>query len=99
MSESIEIVDDTDKHYSNTKKSDFVVLTGNVVNSINFKMAIFLFFIGMLIFSDVFIDSILNQFDGAVHGECATTKGTMIQLIAFILCYIILDLLIQGEWI
>jgi hypothetical protein len=79
------------------KKSDFLEVLGNVTCNINFKMAIFLFIIGMCIFSDLFINGVLSKFDGTVSGECTTTKGTVIQLTIFILIYLVLDLLMQGK--
>lgn len=93
-----EDTDDSSKQKKG-KKSDFVNMGSKVLCSINFKIAIFLFFIGMLIFSDLFIDSFLSKIDGSVYGECTTTKGTMIQLLIFVISYLIIDLLVKGEWI
>ena len=88
-----------DDSLNSNKKSDFVSMIGRVFSSINFKMCLFLFFAGMLIFSDLFIDGFLSRCDGCVDGICTTSKGTMIQLIIYILCFVVLDLLIKGEWI
>jgi hypothetical protein len=84
---------------SDPKKTDFIEVSGSIISNINIKMAIFLFFTGMVIFSDIFSDNFLNNMDGAIHGEITTTKGTVIQLVVFVLCYLILDLLVKGEWI
>ena len=84
---------------SSVKKSDFVRIGGNVLGSINLKMAFFLFLLGMLIFSDVFIDGILSKMDGNVQGECTTTKGTLIQLLLLCLSYIVLDLFTKAGWL
>lgn len=92
MSESID--DDL-----SCKKGDFMQLTASTMYSVNYKIAIFLFFVGMIIFSDLFIEKFLSGIEGATYMECTTTKGTMIQLITFILCYIIIDLMCQGNWI
>jgi hypothetical protein len=94
MSESIDYDDSCQ-----TKKSDLMQLSATTVNCINFKIAIFLFFVGMIVFSDLFIEKFLSNIDNTTQGECTTTKGTMIQLIIFILCYIVIDLLNQGGWI
>ena len=91
---------ESDKSTEKTEsKSDFVEALGNVTCNINFKMAIFLFIIGMCIFSDLFINGVLSKFDGAISasGECASTKGTIIQLTIFILLYLVLDLLMKGK--
>jgi hypothetical protein len=92
------ILDDEEVE-ENSKKTDFVKLGGNFLTSINYKIAFFLFLIGMVIFSDIFIDGVLSKFDGSVSGECTTTKGTMIQLLLLCLGYIIIDLLVRLNWI
>jgi hypothetical protein len=108
MSESIDIENDMDndnekgsvdsEKSDNVKgdKTDFVSGLGRFVSNINFKMSIFLFFLGMIIFSDIFIDKFLSNFSNAVSGECTTTKGTMIQLLFLTIGFIILDLLASG---
>ncbi len=75
---------------------DFPSMTADLFSNINFKAAIFLFMIGILIFSDVFIENILSSFSGASASGEATTKGTVIQLFVLVLGYLIIDLLIQG---
>ena len=47
----------------------------------------------------LFIDGVLSKIDNAVDGECATTKGTLIQLLLLCVGYLILDLLVKAEWI
>lgn len=112
MSEEIKIDDegyatddDTDdgtedeKPKKKSKRSDFVKVISNMVGSLNIKVAFFLFFIGMIIFSDVFIDGFLSSFPDSSNGDCTTTKGTMIQLTLFVMAYLVLDLLVQADWI
>jgi hypothetical protein len=104
MSEPIKVDEndtdtDIDGDSKKSKKSDFVSISSRILSSINFKMAIFLFFVGMLVFSDLFIDGFLSTIPDSVQGECTTTKGTMIQLTVFIICFLVLDLLVAGEWI
>ncbi len=81
---------------SKAKKSDFVKLGNQLIGSINFKLAFFIFFFGLLIFSDVFIQW-MSFIDDAVYGNTTTTKGTVIQLIVLVLCFIVMDLLIKGD--
>jgi hypothetical protein len=64
---------------------------------INFKVAIFLFIFGMLLFSDVFINNVLSKFQDATSGDAATTKGTVVQLSIFVLFYLVIDILGQSE--
>lgn len=92
MSDPIDNVDVED-----TNKSDLMSMSGNLLQRVNIKVAICLLILGMILFSDVFIDGVLNKIPGTVHGECTTTKGTMIQLIIFILAYLVIDLLVQSK--
>lgn len=80
-------------------KTDFVKISGNIFGNINFKLAFFVFILGIILFSDVFIDGVLLKMNNAVDGECATTKGTMIQLLLLSLGLIVLDLLIKLDWL
>ena len=79
---------------SESKDEDFPSIGVNLIKRVNYKIAIFLFFIGIFIFSDMFIENFLPK--NAVDGNCANTQGTMIQLMAFVISYIIIDLLAQG---
>jgi hypothetical protein len=105
MSESIERVDDkdTEEEEEDTKKkkkgksSDFLKIGGSLISNINYKVAFLLFVVGMLVFSDIFIDNVLCKFDDSVQGECTTTKGTMLQLTFIIIAYIVLDLTVKYE--
>ena len=98
MSESI--IEDNNDTKLDVKKSDFMTVGGNILCGINFKVGLFLFFIGMLVFSDLFIDGFLAKVDNEmVQGECTTTKGTMVQLMVLVLCYIVIDLLVQSQWL
>jgi hypothetical protein len=78
-------------------KDDFSTMLIDLFKKVNLKIAIFLFLLGIFIFSDIFIEMILSQFSGSVEGSETTTKGTIIQLIFISVSYIILDLLVQGE--
>jgi hypothetical protein len=80
---------------SESKDEDFPSMSMNLVKRVNYKISIFLFFIGIIIFSDFFIENFLPK--NAVDGNCANTQGTMIQLMAFVIMYILVDLLAQGE--
>ncbi len=96
MSESIDSENET-KNKSSHRKSDFVEMLFSLAGNVNIKIAIFLFFIGMIIFSDLFINNVLTKFNDSIYGECTTTKGTIIQLLLFILAYLMLDLLSAGK--
>ena len=84
---------------NDNNKSDFMKIGGNVFSNVPYKLTLFMFILGMLIFSDLFIDGFLHGIPGAVDGECANSKGTIIQLILYSLALIMLDLMIKYDWI
>lgn len=97
-------MEDFEEYNKSTKKStkapsrdDFPSMISDLISSINWKVAFFLLILGVLIFSDVFVELFLTSFDGAVYAQDPTTKGTFIQLILFIFGYITIDLLVKGE--
>lgn len=79
---------------SASSNEDFPSIGVDLIKKINFKIAIFLFFIGLFIFSDVFIENFLPK--NTIDGYCTDSKGTMIQLLIFVFMYLVVDLLIQG---
>jgi hypothetical protein len=93
------ILYDDDETGTGDKKSDFMKISGNVFSDINYKLALFTFLFGMIIFSNMFIDGFLNTVDDAVDGDSPTNKGTFIQLLIFCLILIVLDLLIKYKWL
>jgi len=99
MSEPIGEDCDYEREESDDTKSDFMKIGGNVFTNIPYKLTFFMFLIGMLLFSDLFIDGFLHGIPGAVDGECATSKGTMIQLLIYSLMLIVLHLMITYSWI
>lgn len=97
--EDFEEEEDSETPSKKCNKSDFMKLSGNLLSNINWKVSFLLFIVGMLIFSDVFIDNVLRQFSGTVEVECTTTKGTMMQLTCIVLVYIFLDLMVKYDWL
>lgn len=80
-------------------KTDLMTVGGNIASKINYKLSIFMFIIGMFIFSDLFVESFLHGIPDAVDGEYPTTKGTVVQLTVFCLVLLVLDLLIETDWV
>jgi hypothetical protein len=78
---------------------DFISMFYDLFSSINYKVAILIFIIGLFVFSDVFIDTFLTSMNGSVVGDEATTKGTVIQLLLLTLGYIAADLMVSGGFI
>ena len=76
-------------------ESDFPSMGVDLLKRINFKVSLFIFLIGLFILSDIFIDKFLpvSYQDGT---NCPNSSGTVVQLIILVICYIIVDLLVQG---
>lgn len=78
-------------------KDDLMAMFSDLFNSINYKVAFFLFILGIFIFSDLFVDGVLMSFKDAVYTDVPTTKGTTIQLMFLTIGYIVIDLLVSGN--
>ncbi len=59
----------------------------------------FLYIAMIFIFSDTYIELFLTNVNGAVDGDCPTTKGTLMQVTMTVIVYIVLDLLVQGGFL
>ena len=94
--ETIEEPDDISK----SDGHDFPAMTLSLFGKVNIKVAVFLFILSVLIFSDIFVRNVLIGFGTAVDQvNCPTTSGTLIQITMLVIGYIILDLLVQGNYI
>ena len=81
------------------KKSDFMTAGSSLITSINYKVVVLLFFISLIIFSDLFVESILTPIPDMVIAGQVTTKGTLIQIVCLIVGYIASDLAVKYELI
>jgi hypothetical protein len=86
-------------NYDDPKRSDFVKISSDVISCLNIKVAFFIFLLGMILFSDVFIDNVLNKIPDTVQSGSTTTKGTIIQIAILSTSYIFIDLLVQKKWL
>lgn len=88
------------KIIENDDGHDFPSMSVNLLQQINIKVAIFLFILGLFLFSDIFIKTILSTFSNTIDGiDYPNTKGTIIQLVFLVIAYIIIDLLVQNKCI
>ena len=87
------------KSNADNNRDDFSFIIFDVFRRINFKIAFVIFFIGIFIFSDIFIENVLDIFSGTTEAGEVTGKGTTIQLMFLAIGYIFADLLAQGEFI
>lgn len=76
------------------KGNDVGALVADVAQHINLKVACFLFFLGMFIFSDIFVTMLPAD---AVDMGSPNLKGTTMQLGLMCLAYIIIDLCVQTK--
>jgi hypothetical protein len=74
---------------------DFPSIGMDIFNKINFKIAILLFIVGGIIFSDIFIENMLPK--NLVDVGTPNSKGTLIQLLLLSFAYIVIDLLVRGK--
>lgn len=87
------------QRFRSTDKDDFPSMFTDLFAGIQFKVAFFLFLVMIFVFSDVYVDLVLTNIDGAVYGDMPTTKGSVIQITFVTICYIIIDLLVQGKFL
>lgn len=77
---------------------DFVSIIADVFRKINYKVAIFLFLVGIFIMSDLY-EGVLRKFNGITAEGCVTSRGSVFQLTMLVLAYIVVDLLTKYEFI
>jgi hypothetical protein len=85
------------REIEDNERHSFPSMFMDLLRNINWRIAAFLFIVGAFIFSDTFIQIFLMNVGGAVDDECPTTKGTTMQLLAFIVMYIVIDLLAKNK--
>jgi hypothetical protein len=72
-------------------------LFGEIAKKISWKIALFVFVLVLLIWSDVFIENIMTKFDGLVEGRMVSQKGTIVQATVLTLAVIVLSFLISVD--
>ena len=101
MSDSETLTEDTDvlncKTNTNNKStdSDFPSMGVDLLKKINFKVAFFMFLIGLFIFSDIFIEKCLPK-SSLDSTNSTNSYGTVVQMTILVLAYIVIDLLSQS---
>ena len=90
-------IEDLDKADEEEDRGDFPNMTYDLLSKAHIKIAIFIFFIGLFIFSDLFIGQILSIIPNTTDLNCANTKGTMIQMGVLCMSYLVVDVLTQVE--
>lgn len=77
------------------EKSDFITALSNLIKKANWKLGLFIFFIGLIIFSNIFVEKWLSYIPNTSVGDNPTTKGTIIQLFILAFIAILIDLMVQ----
>jgi hypothetical protein len=90
--------DDLDE-YESENSDDLPSMCVDLIRNIPVKQSFFIFILGIFIFSDIFIEHILVNFSNSVVADMTTSKGTGLQLLFLIMGYIIVDLLIKGNYL
>lgn len=86
------------KMNKSSKPEDFTPVLRDMAKGINYKLVGFLCMIFLFLTSDIFMEKILDKFDGAVdfpgRSPVATSYGTILQMMLLALLYIVTDALI-----
>ena len=77
--------------------NNFIALVVDAFGKIQFKLLIFIFIMFVFLSSDVFVDRILSNFDGAVELHAVSNYGIMLQGIFMVLGYVVLQILIDQS--
>ena len=83
------------KDKSNT--SDLYQLVGSLWNAANFKLAIIMLLIGVIIFSDSFVDGCLSRFSHTTTGTVVNSKGTFIQLGLYSVSLLLVEMMVKSK--
>jgi hypothetical protein len=65
------------------------------IGGLPWKLLVFIFFIFIMLSSDIFIDKVLGNIDGALDHKSPTTKGVCVQATLMCVCTLIIDILIR----
>ncbi len=87
--------DDIDGDDEVRKPDDLAGTFVGFFRGINYKFYFFLFIIFMLLTSDVFIDKVLGNINGATDYRNTTVKGTLIQGIILVFATLAINMIID----
>lgn len=82
---------------NNSQQNSFPVMLTKMFTHINWRIGLFIFVLGIFVFSDVFIELFLSGVPGATSLGNATTKGTIIQMVIITIAYLLVDVLVQSD--
>lgn len=76
---------------------DFCPLLVEIIKSVEYKYYAFMFLVFMFITSDVYLERILSQIDGALEYQVPTPYGTIIQALTLVGVMLLIHVLIKKE--
>lgn len=79
------------------KPDDFTDILSDAIVGVKYKFFFLLAAIFFMISSDVFINRVLNSFQGAVNGKHPTNWGTFLQGLFLVLVCVIIDILLKQK--
>lgn len=97
---TVDVEPDNDGYCTMSDDDDFPSMFVKLCSRIHIKIAIFIFILGLFLFSDIFVRGVLSSFNGAVNQlGFPTTHGTILQLLFLVIGYLLIDLLVQGKYL
>lgn len=93
--EKIDRLFDEEEQYESEdeKKGDLNQLLLKGIGNMNFKIAFLLFFVYIILNSEIFIDNILSKIHCAIENNQTTNRGVMISGLFLSISYILLDMI------
>ncbi|ARA71922.1 hypothetical protein BNJ_00082 [Kaumoebavirus] len=80
------------------KKGDFISMVADGIQSIPYKVSIFLFIIYLFLVSEIFVGKFLTRFNGAVDElKNVTLYGDVVRGIILVLFFLLFSLLVNFE--
>ena len=87
----------SDTEVPKAEHDDFPSMLWSFLSNINWKLAIIMFIIGVIIFSDVFINMFIAKIPNTMNVNIVNSKGSVIQLLCYTLSLVLADSAIRGK--
>jgi hypothetical protein len=76
---------------------DFPSMFKNLLYNVNWKLGIVMLILGFFIFSNLFVDNVISKLSDTTELGMVNTKGSVLQLLAYTLILLSVDLMIKGN--
>jgi hypothetical protein len=81
----------------NTDGDDFPSMVKHLLYNVNWKLGIIVFILGFILFSNLFVDNVISKFPNTIDAGIVNTKGSIIQLILYVIILLTVDIMIRGN--